>query len=73
MPTFYCRNVVDRTTNPMKTQTTMEESARNWCKLTSMDFHGIFAFSLEGQEPTEFWSNGKKYKTAARAQIAGSR
>jgi hypothetical protein len=50
----------------------MEDEARNWCKFTSKDFYGIFCFSKEGAEPLEFWSGGRKYKTVARAQIAGS-
>ena len=70
--TYICRNFCDRSNNPKVYRATMEDEARNWCKFTSKDFYGIFCFSKEGAEPLEFWSGGRKYKTVARAQIAGS-
>jgi hypothetical protein len=44
-----------------------EEGLRNWCKVTSMDFCGAFAY---GGTPTEFWVNGRCYASRRAASTA---
>ena len=49
-----------------------ETEARNWARNTSMDFSGVFGFAKVGEEPTEFYVNGTRYRTRAGADKASA-
>jgi hypothetical protein len=46
-----------------------EQSLRNWCKFTSQDFCGAFAY---GETPAEFWVDGRRLTSRAAANAAAA-
>lgn len=67
---LFCRNILDRSLNPLTAQKSDPRDASLWCEYKSRSHYGVFAFSADGEEPKEFWNNGRKYRDARKATMA---
>ncbi len=61
------RNIEDRTNNPVIHRMTTVVQSRIKCELLSRKQYGIYVWHEENTDPTEFYKNGRKFRSHASA------